>query len=257
MTVEPAVAFWSGGKDSALALDRVRRDGRYAVAALITTINRDYGRVSMHGVREELVARQAAALRIPLHKMYVEAPGTNEGYIAALRASLNGFKQQGIGAVIFGDIFLEDLRVWRESLLAELGMTGVFPLWKEDTRALAREFVGRKFRALTCCINDAHLGEAEVGRALDAAFFGGLPADVDPCGENGEYHSFVHDGPIFHEPVRFHVGEKVYRPLDLKPQPGAAPGQQNGPTSIPLPPPPGATRTKGFWFVDLIAGEAR
>src|SRR5262245_8538527 len=180
---EPAVAFWSGGKDSALALDRVQRAGQYAIAALITTINRDYGRVSMHGVRQELVEQQAAALGIHLHKMYVDSGGGNESYVAALRATLNSFRQQGITAVIFGDIFLADLRQWREALLAEFGMTGIFPLWKQDTRALARELVDRKFRALTCCIDDAHLNESEVGRALDAGFFERLPTKVDPCGE--------------------------------------------------------------------------
>jgi uncharacterized protein (TIGR00290 family) len=227
-----AVAFWSGGKDSGMALDRVRRGGEYEIVALITTVNAAFGRVSMHGVREELIDLQADAIGIPVQKMYVDGQGGDD-YVPAMRATLEIFKRRDITRVVFGDIFLEDLRQWRESLLSSLGMAGVFPLWQEDTRVLAQQFIERGFKAIVCCTDDAQLQQSDVGRALDATFFQELPAGVDPCGENGEYHTFVHDGPIFRRPVDFEVGETVYRPL--------------------LTAPPGGSATKGFWFVDLVA----
>ena len=249
-----AVAFWSGGKDSGMALDRLRRGGEYEIAALITTVNAAFGRVSMHGVREELIDLQADAIGIPVHKMYVAGRGCNDDYVPALRTTLEIFKRREITRVMFGDIFLEDLRQWREDLLSSLGMTGIFPLWKEDTGALAREFIERGFKAIVCCTNDAQLTEGDVGRALDAGFFRDLPASVDPCGENGEYHTFVYDGPIFRRPVIFEVGETVYRPLlTVAPAGGASPSPAVAASSIPVPAASGATATKGFWFVDLVA----
>ena len=242
-----AVLFWSGGKDSGLALDRLRRTGDYEIVALVTTVNAQYRRVSMHGVREELIAAQARAAGLPLDMMYVGPMGTNEAYVAALRQTLGAWRARGVETVAFGDIFLVDLRQWRESLLAELGMRGAFPLWQADTAQLAQEFVARRFRAVLCCANDAMLGEADVGRDMSADFFATLPAGVDPCGENGEYHSFVWDGPVFRAPVEFKVGEKVYRPLEAAPAAVAA----NGP-AIPVPAAPGPGATKGFWFVDLL-----
>jgi uncharacterized protein (TIGR00290 family) len=251
--MQRAVAFWSGGKDSGLALDRVRRGGALEVVALITTVNAEYRRVSMHGVREQLIDRQADAIGIPVHKMYVGSRSSNDEYVHALRAALTTFRERGVAHVIFGDIFLEDLRQWRESLLTSLGMVGVFPLWKSETRALVQEFVDRGFKAIICCIDDAHLTESDVGRALDADFFRRVPPGVDPCGENGEYHSFLHDGPIFGRPVRFEVGPRVYRPLL-----SAAEASSTAPTDsaaglpvIPVPAASGPTATKGFWFIDL------
>jgi uncharacterized protein (TIGR00290 family) len=249
----PAVAFWSGGKDSGLALDRVRRSGNYEVRALITTVNAEFRRVSMHGVREELIELQSEAIGLPVHKMYVGGRGSNDDYVPALRAALESFKNRGITNVIFGDIFLEDLRQWRESLLAGLAMTGVFPLWREDTRALAQEFIDRRFKAIICCTNDAHLTHSDVGRSLDAAFIQGLPAGVDPCGENGEYHSFVHDGPVFRQPVAFEIGETVYRPLLPVAETDKTLGTPaDSAANIPVPASSGPTTTKGFWFVDLL-----
>jgi len=250
----PAVAFWSGGKDSGLALDRVRRSGAYEVRALITTVNSQFRRVSMHGVREELIDLQSEAIGIPVHRMYVGGRGSNDDYVPALRAALEGFKNRGITNVIFGDIFLEDLRQWRENLLARLGMTGVFPLWREDTRALVQEFFDRRFKAIICCTNDAQLTRSDVGRPLDAAFVRELPAGVDPCGENGEYHSFVHDGPIFRRPVAFEIGEIVYRPLlPVGETDNTAETPAAAATNIPIPAASGPTATKGFWFVDLYS----
>lgn len=249
----PAVAFWSGGKDSGLALDRVRRSGAYEVRGLITTVNAQFQRVSMHGVREELIDLQSQAIGIPVHKMYVGGRGSNDDYVPALRAALESFKNRGITNVIFGDIFLEDLRQWRESLLADIGVKGVFPLWQEDTRALAQEFIDRRFKAIICCTNDAHLTQSDVGRSLDAAFIRELPAGVDPCGENGEYHSFVHDGPIFRRPVAFEIGEIVYRPLLPVAETNNSLGTSAASAAnIPIPAASGPTATKGFWFVDLL-----
>ncbi|HYL50158.1 MAG TPA: diphthine--ammonia ligase [Stellaceae bacterium] len=241
------VLFWSGGKDSGLALDRLRRTGEYEIVALITTVNSQYRRVSMHGVREELIAAQANAAGLPLDTMYVGPSGTNDAYVAALRRTLGVWRERGVETVAFGDIFLADLRQWREKLLAELGMRGAFPLWQANTTQLAQEFVTRGFRAVLCCANDAMLGESDVGRELSAEFFATLPDGVDPCGENGEYHSFIHDGPIFRAPVEFKIGKKVYRPLEVAP--AAAPA--NG-LAIPVPAAPGPSATKGFWFVDLL-----
>ncbi|MGH6969309.1 MAG: hypothetical protein ACREEL_05140 [Stellaceae bacterium] len=246
-TRPPAILFWSGGKDSGLALDRLRRVGEFEVVALVTTVNSQYRRVSMHGVREELVAAQARAAGLPLDTMYVGPSSSNDAYVAALRRTLGAWRERGVAAVAFGDIFLADLRQWREGLLAELGLRGVFPLWQADTAQLAREFVARGFRAVLCCANDAMLGENDVGRDLSAEFFATLPAGVDPCGENGEYHSFVWDGPVFRAPVGFALGEKIYRPLETAPADVPA----NGP-AIPVPSTPGPSATKGFWFVDLL-----
>jgi uncharacterized protein (TIGR00290 family) len=253
-----AVAFWSGGKDSGLAIDRVRRDAVYDVVALITTVNGQFRRVSMHGVREELIDQQAEAVGLPVHKMYVAGGGSGDDYVPAMCAALELFKRQGVTHVVFGDIFLEDLRQWREGLLSSLGMTGVFPLWKANTSALASEFIERRFKAIVCCTDDAHLNEAVVGRSLDQAFFQSLPASVDPCGENGEYHSFVYDGPIFRQPVKFEIGETVYRPLQAASRPGnstAAPPASSE-LEIPVPATAGPTATRGFWFVDLLPANA-
>ena len=250
--MKPVILFWSGGKDSALALDRIRRERQYDVVALVTTVNEHYRRISMHGVREELVEAQAAAAGLPLHKMYVGPSGTNDEYVAGLRAVIAPFRDRGIDGVAFGDIFLEDLRQWREVVLAEIGVTGIFPLWKNDTVQLAQEFVARGFKAVICCANDAHLGEADAGRPLDARFFASLPADVDPCGENGEYHSFVHDGPVFRRPVAFELGAKVYRPILTSTDEEEDEAAQTEP-AIPRPAAHGTSLTKGFWFVDLHA----
>jgi uncharacterized protein (TIGR00290 family) len=209
----------------------------------------------MHGVRQGLVEAQADAAGLPLEGMYVGSASTNEAYVTALRAVLGEQKARGVEAVIFGDIFLADLRAWRETILAECGVQGVFPLWGEDTRALAAEFVARGFKAVICCVNDAHLDSTAVGRTMDAGFFAGLPEDVDPCGENGEYHSFVYDGPVFARPVPYVAGERIYRPLTSRAVAQDDLGQDDGPhPAIPVPSAPAGATTRGFWFVDLLPG---
>jgi uncharacterized protein (TIGR00290 family) len=228
---EKIVLCWSGGKDSALAFHRLQQDPRYEVVSLLTTCNEDFQRVSMHGVRISLAERQAQAIGVPLDIIYLSRQASNGEYQAKMSDYLLARKQEGVTGVAFGDIFLEDLKQWREANLATIGMRGIFPLWKENTSLLIQEFLSLGFSSITCCVNDAYLDEGSVGRIIDKGFIATLPRGVDPCGENGEFHSFAFDGPIFKQPVPFTVGEKVYRPIE-EPQP-----------------PVGA---KGFWFCDLI-----
>ncbi|MBU6400113.1 MAG: diphthine--ammonia ligase [Verrucomicrobia bacterium] len=241
---EKVVFCWSGGKDSALALHRLRADDRYEVVALLTTCNEHFQRVSMHGVRLELLEQQARALGLPLEKMFVSQRSSNDEYQQKLTDHLRAHRARGVTTFAFGDIFLEDLKRWREDNLAKLGLRGLFPIWKIDSRELIREFLALGFGSVICCVNDAYLDKTAVGRHLDAAFIASLPADVDPCGENGEFHSFAFAGPVFRWPLSIRVGEKVYRPVE-ETHPGNA-------TPPPVCPPPGARRTKGFWFCDLL-----
>jgi uncharacterized protein (TIGR00290 family) len=229
-----AVLFWSGGKDSSLCLHKVLQEDLFDVQYLLTTVNSNFKRISMHGVREELLDLQAASIDIPLLKMYVNE-GSNEEYETVMQQTLSGLASEGINHVIFGDIFLEDLRVYRENNLAKLNMKAVFPLWKQDTATLIQKFMAG-FKTITCCTNDGYLGEEWVGRKIDAVFVNELPPNVDPCGENGEYHTFCYDGPIFKTPVKFEIGEKLYKPLKIK----TAHMDSD------------SVQTKGFWFIDLI-----
>ena len=248
MTKQKVIFCWSGGKDSALCLHHVLQSGRYEVLCLLTTLNDEFDRVSMHGVRANLLEAQAASIGLPLEKVYVSRGGSNTQYEERMSAAMLNYKALGADTVIFGDIFLEDLRKWREDNLAKVGMKALFPLWKRDTRELIKEFISLGFRSVICCVNDAWLGESDVGRNIDAAFLQTIPSDVDPCGENGEYHSFAFAGPIFKEPLRIELGEKVYRPLE----PFAPAGVGASITVCPS----GPSRTKGFWFCDLLPAEA-
>ncbi|MCX6956178.1 MAG: adenine nucleotide alpha hydrolase [Verrucomicrobia bacterium] len=242
---EKVVFCWSGGKDSALALHRLLQDGRYEVVALLTTCNEHYRRVSMHGVRLELLDEQERALGLPLEKIFVSRLSSNEEYVQKMAASLAAHRAAGVTACVYGDIFLEDLRRWREDHLARAGLRGIFPLWKIDSGELMREFIALGFGSVVCCANDAWLDWRAVGRNLDADFLRDLPAGVDPCGENGEYHSFAFAGPIFRQPVSFTVGEKVYRPLELTHPRNPRRAADTGPS-------PAGPATRGFWFCDLL-----
>ncbi|HEY3636973.1 MAG TPA: diphthine--ammonia ligase [Rhizomicrobium sp.] len=206
-----ALVSWSGGKDSCLALHEVLRSGEFSVDALLTTVTRDYDRISMHGVRRVLLQRQAASLGIALEEVFISKGAENAEYEARMGETLDLARERGVEAVIFGDLFLADIRAWREKLLARHGLAGIYPLWGRDTRAVMQDFLSRGFKTATVCVDPAKLDPAFVGRIIDEAFLAELPASVDPCGENGEFHSFVFDGPIFREPVRFSFGDIVCR----------------------------------------------
>lgn len=223
-TPRKAALLWSGGKDSVLALHHVRENHPdLRVVKLVTCVSQAYDRVSMHGVRRALIEDQAAALGVPVEFVVIPSaespacpmahttPGTtfppNDVYSAAMLAAFAELKAEGIGAIVFGDIFLEDLRAYRDKLLAHAGLEGRYPLWGRDTGELYDEFVALGFRAVTVCVDTARLPADCCGRLLDAAFRDALPPDVDPCGERGEYHSFAFDGPPFARPVAFTPGD--------------------------------------------------
>lgn len=207
----PVVVGWSGGKDSALALHALRADPAIRVEALLTTLTDPYNRISMHGVRHRLLAAQAASIGLPLTEARISAGASNAQYEAAFAAALAGHRARGVRQVAFGDLFLADIRAYRERQLAALGMTARFPLWGQDTAGLAREFIALGFRAILVCVDPKHLDLSFAGRPFDATLLADLPAGVDPCGENGEFHTFVTDGPIFDAPVQCVTGEIVTR----------------------------------------------
>jgi uncharacterized protein (TIGR00290 family) len=202
---------WSGGKDSMFALAELMRSGHFEIVALLTTVADGYDRISHHGVRRELLRRQTAALGLPLEEIVVSPVCTNAEYEEKLATALAPHRERGITTVVFGDIFLEDLRQYRDRHLAGCGMQGLYPLWKRDTPGLVREFLATGFRTVTACVDGRVLDRSFAGREIDEEFLADLPAGVDPCGENGEFHTFVFDGPLFREPVQFARGEIVER----------------------------------------------
>ncbi|MBI3788298.1 MAG: diphthine--ammonia ligase [Ignavibacteriales bacterium] len=240
-----AVFNWSGGKDSSLCLYKVLKAGEFDVSHLLTSVNSHYQRISMHGVRVELLEQQAASLNIPLTKILLpEMPDMSE-YDKAMSDALQTLKRDGVQAAIFGDIFLEDLRKYREEKLSLLDLKGVFPLWKISTSALAREFIDLGFKAVTVCVNEKYLDQSFVGRVIDHEFLNDLPSNVDPCGEYGEFHSFVYDGPMFTKPIGFTKGEIVYRRYKSPKQDGSSQSyHSNDGDSDPY--------AYGFWYCDLI-----
>jgi uncharacterized protein (TIGR00290 family) len=235
----PIVMSWSGGKDCALALHELRNDPRYEAVGLMTSISQEYRRVSHHGVREELLEAQGEAIGLPLKKIYLPSsqagPCTNEVYEEIMGQAMEELKSRGVFAVGFGDLLLEDLRAWRENNLAKASMTGVFPIWKRDTRELARRIIALGFKAVLSCV-EANVGPGFVGRPYDEHLLADLPAEIDPCGERGEFHSFVYDGPCFDRPVAIEVGEIVIRDgrhyADLLPA-GSAALASCSPSDIP------------------------
>jgi len=209
--MKPIVFCWSGGKDSALALDAVQRAGEYEVVSLLTTVTADYDRISMHGVRRALLHAQARALGLPVQEVLIPKDASNDIYEAQMGVALADWHRKGVETMAFGDIFLEDLRAYRERNLAKLDMRALFPIWKIPTPELMQDFIARGFRAVTVCIDTRQLTDVWVGRNLDADFVRELPAAVDPCGENGEFHSYVYDAPNFAAPIAFTLGERVWR----------------------------------------------
>ncbi len=208
---EKIVFSWSGGKDSALALHEVLRSGLYEVVSLITTIATPQQRICMHGVRESLLEDQAAAIGVPCEKIYMSERPSNNEYEAKLQMALAAHRTHGIRRIAFGDIFLEDLKAYRDKNLASWGMEGIYPIWKQDSRALIRRFVEQGFKGVLVCVDQRVLPDSWAGRAIDETFLDAVPAGVDPCGENGEYHTFVYDGPIFQDKIDVELGEQVVR----------------------------------------------
>jgi uncharacterized protein (TIGR00290 family) len=208
---EQVLLSWSGGKDAALALCELRASEEYEVTALLTSVTEEYDRITMHGVRRTLLEQQAKALGLLLHTVFISAANTDGEYRAKMRAALQRHVNAGISCVAFGDIFLEDLRKYREENLAEIDLRGVFPLWKRDTAELAHSFIEAGFEAVVISVDGQHLDGSFVGRRFDEQFLSDLPPAVDPCGENGEFHSFVYDGPIFDDAVSYRKGGVVLR----------------------------------------------
>ncbi|MFC5408268.1 diphthine--ammonia ligase [Larkinella bovis] len=212
--MKKAIISWSGGKDSALALFFCRQAGEYDVVGLLTNVNTEWNRVSMHGVRAELIEAQAWAIGLPLFRLNLPGDVSMDAYNSLTKNRLSELKAHGITHVIYGDIFLEDLRRYREQQLREIGLEAVFPLWHQPTNDVLQTFTAAGFKAVIVCVNENRLPAAWAGRELDATIVLELPPTVDACGENGEYHSFVYDGPIFKKPVAFRKGDHVSRSYD-------------------------------------------
>lgn len=202
---------WSGGKDSSLALYHILKNKHLPVEKLLTTVNNEYRRVSMHGVREDLLEQQASSIGIPLLKLALNDQPSMEEYEKQMEDTIKQLQNEKFTHSIFGDIFLQDLRIYRETQLAKVGITPVFPLWERNTIELIYEFIRLGFKTIIVCVNEKYLDKSFCGRIINEKFMADLPADVDACGENGEFHTFVFDGPIFNKPVPFNIGETVYR----------------------------------------------
>ena len=223
MTLPKAWLAWSSGKDSARALRVVRQAGELDVVGLLTTVTDGYRRVSMHGVRETLLHAQSAALGLPLHVVRIPTPCPQEAYDEVMRGALQQAREEGVTHVVFGDLFLADVRAYREKRLAEVGMAACFPLWQRDSEALAREIIADGTKSVIVCVDPAKAPREIAGKEYDKQLLASLPASVDPCGENGEFHTFVWDCRSFARPVAVRVGETVERDgflfTDLLPAP--------------------------------------
>jgi len=202
---------WSGGKDCTLALHKIIEEKIYKPEFLLTNVSAETNRVSMHGVRRELITRQEFSLGIKGRKIYLPTDYTYETYNKYMRHECDLMKQRGIDYAVFGDIFLEDLKKYREEKLAEAGLTGVFPLWKKPSKEIYNEFIGLGYKAMIVCVNNNKLGKEFLGKTLDKELLDKFPGDVDCCGENGEFHTFAYDGPIFRQSIQFSIGETVYK----------------------------------------------
>ncbi len=238
---ENAVFNWSGGKDSSLALYHIQKDNRYKIHSLLTSVNSSADRISMHGVRNSLLEKQAESLGIPLDKILLPEHPNMQTYESIMKDKMDELSGKGIDHSVFGDIFLEDLKKYREDQLHKIGWKAVFPLWKRDTKELISEFIDLGFKAVLVCVNDRYLDVSFAGREIDKELLKDLPEGVDPCGENGEYHSFVYDGPIFKNRILFEQGETVYKTYP-------APSSSNDDCFQP----PSEEKQPGFYFKDLV-----
>lgn len=206
---EKAIVSWSGGKDSALALYEMQADCE--IVALLTTVTEGYDRISMHGVRTSLLEQQAQSLGYALEKVGIPPTCSNQEYESKMLATLDRYRKEGVSSVICGDIFLEDVRRYREEKLFTIGLKGIFPLWKRNTTELTRRFITLGFRAILCCVDTSILDRGFAGRLYDQEMLAELPPGVDPCGENGEFHSFVFDGPNMAKRIEYSMGERMLR----------------------------------------------
>lgn len=236
-----AIFNWSGGKDSSLALYHILKEKKFDIHSLLTTVNSKYDRISMHGVRKELLHAQGEAIGLPVKEILVPEMPTMAEYDALMKKELSALKDEGITHSIFGDIFLEDLRDYRIQKLSEVGLKGHFPLWRRDTTELIHEFIDLGFKTILVCTKAELLGEEFAGRVIDHDFLKDLPKNVDPCGENGEFHTFVYDGPIFKKPIEFTLGEKVFREYE------APKNKEDSCHSDDV-----QKKSAGFYFCDLI-----
>jgi uncharacterized protein (TIGR00290 family) len=207
----PLVFSWSGGKDSAMALHLLLGDPHFEVVSLLTTVTEGYERISMHGVRKALLRLQADSIGLPVHEVRIPPGCANAVYESRMAEAVLRFRQRGVLHFGFGDIFLEDLRAYREEKLLQANMTAIFPIWKVNTRELAARFLRDGFRAIAVCVDPQKLDRSFAGRELDESFFRDLPVGLDPCGENGEFHTFVFDGAIFRSSISVEVGTVVER----------------------------------------------
>ncbi|MCK4428921.1 MAG: diphthine--ammonia ligase [Candidatus Aenigmarchaeota archaeon] len=208
---EKIIFSWGSGKDSVLSLYELRKTGKYETVALLTTISKEFNRVSFHGVPAILVEKQADSIGIPIDKIILTASSSVEEYASKLEETLLKYKKRRIKKIVYGDIFLEDLREFRIKCLDKMGMEGIFPLWKRNTKELIETFINLGFKAITTSVDSKVLDKSFVGRMIDKNFLNDLPENVDPCGENGEFHTFVFDGPIFREKINFSIGKIVLR----------------------------------------------
>jgi uncharacterized protein (TIGR00290 family) len=238
-----ALFNWSSGKDSALALYKIQQEKEFEINCLLTSVNQQFQRISMHGVRVELLEQQAKSIGLPLEIMQIPEMPTMEVYEEVMTKTLAKLKDQGVKYSIFGDIFLEDLRKYREDKLVDIGFEGVFPLWKIPTKDLIQEFISLGFKTIVVCVNERFLDKSFVGRVIDQDFINDLPDNVDLCGENGEFHTFTFDGPIFSEPIQFEIGEIVHRKYE-KPKTESSDTACDTNASDAF--------DYGFWYCDLI-----
>lgn len=243
-TPKKALFNWSSGKDSALALYKILQNPEFKIEYLLTSVNQQYQRISMHGVRVELLEAQAKSIRLPLKIMQIPEMPTMEVYENVMTKTLTELKEQGITHSVFGDIFLEDLRKYREDKLAQIGFEGIFPIWKIPTHDLIQEFMNLGFKTIVVCVNERFLDKSFVGRIIDQSFINDLPENVDVCGENGEFHTFTFDGPIFSEPINFEIGETVYRKYEKPKTESSNTACDTNETDA---------FDYGFWYTDLIA----
>ncbi|MFT7034418.1 MAG: hypothetical protein ACJA2S_002932 [Cyclobacteriaceae bacterium] len=241
MEKKKAIFNWSGGKDSSLSLYHVLKDKSFDVTALMTTVNSKYDRISMHGVRKELLYAQGVAIGLPIKEIPLPEIPSMLAYDTKMSEVLTELQNDNVTHSIFGDIFLEDLKKYREDRLKEVGMIGHFPLWKRDTTELVNEFIDLGFKTVVVCVKSEMLDKSFAGRIIDLDFLKDLPKNVDPCGENGEFHTFVFDGPIFKKPVEFTIGETILKEYE-------APRKVDGNCHTPKP----DFKSLGFYFCDLI-----